>query len=70
LTLQNKNDGYTFKEVKGNPTGAFTDKEQTVTYVYTKNPVAGGSVTARYVDDKGNTISDNVVKTGNIGESY
>ncbi|PEF14932.1 hypothetical protein CON87_32370, partial [Bacillus cereus] len=38
--------------------------------MYTKNPVAGGSVTARYVDDKGNTISDNVVKTGNIGESY
>ncbi|MBS7577968.1 MULTISPECIES: leucine-rich repeat protein [unclassified Enterococcus] len=33
LTLE----GYTFKEVQGNPAGSFTDQEQTVTYVYTKN---------------------------------
>lgn len=35
-------DGYVVKEVQGNPTGQFTDKVQTVTYVYTKdklNPV-------------------------------
>ncbi|WP_424350113.1 MucBP domain-containing protein (plasmid) [Latilactobacillus sp. 5-91] len=31
--------GYTFKEVKGNPNGIFLDKAQTVTYVYTKDPV-------------------------------
>ena len=30
--------GYTFKEVQGNPTGSFTDQDQTGTYVYTKNP--------------------------------
>ncbi|MBS7576936.1 MULTISPECIES: MucBP domain-containing protein [unclassified Enterococcus] len=30
-------EGYTFKEVQGNVTGTFTDQEQTVTYVYTKN---------------------------------
>lgn len=29
--------GYTFKEVQGNPTGQFTDKAQSVTYVYTKD---------------------------------
>lgn len=31
--------GYTFKEVQGNTSGTFTDQEQTVTYVYTKNSV-------------------------------
>ena len=62
--------GYTFKEVQGNPTGAFTEEEQTVTYVYTKNPVAGGTVTARYVDGSGNPITENAVFIGNVGESY
>ncbi|MDU2264656.1 MAG: MucBP domain-containing protein [Enterococcus faecalis] len=60
--------GYTFKEVQGNPTGAFTEEEQTVTYVYTKNPVAGGTVTARYVDGSGNPITENAVFIGNVGE--
>ncbi|OEG22392.1 hypothetical protein BCR24_15720 [Enterococcus ureilyticus] len=32
-------DGYTFKEVNGNPNGTFTDTAQTVTYVYTKNTI-------------------------------
>ena len=62
--------GYTFKEIQGSASGQFTDKEQTVTYVYTKDPVAGGNVTVKYVDGAGNTISDNVVKSGNIGDDY
>jgi uncharacterized surface anchored protein len=62
--------GYTFKEVQGSASGQFTDQEQTVTYVYTKDPVAGGSVLVKYVDGAGNTISDNVVKSGNIGDDY
>lgn len=37
-TTQKDVPGYTFKEVQGNPTGSFTDQDQTVTYVYTKNP--------------------------------
>lgn len=36
-TEQKDIDGYTFKEVQGKKSGAFTDQEQTVTYVYTKN---------------------------------
>ena len=31
--------GYTFKEVQGSASGQFTDQEQTITYVYTKNSV-------------------------------
>ena len=69
-TEQKTVDGYTFKEVQGSATGTFTDQAQTVTYVYTKDPVAGGDVTAKYVDTDGNKISDNVVKSGNVGETY
>ncbi|MGT9146139.1 MucBP domain-containing protein, partial [Enterococcus faecalis] len=62
--------GYTFKEVEGNATGQFTDQAQTVTYVYTKNSVAGGDVTVKYVDEDGNSISENVIKTGNVDDQY
>ncbi|EGO8651620.1 hypothetical protein EFL05_12090, partial [Enterococcus faecalis] len=63
-------EGYTLKEVRGNSTSKFTDQVQTVTYVYVKNPVKAAEVTAKYVDTEGNKISDNVVKTGNIGDDY
>ncbi|GGC78984.1 MucBP domain-containing protein [Enterococcus wangshanyuanii] len=36
-TKQQEIAGYTFKEVRGNVTGKFTNQAQTVTYVYTKN---------------------------------
>ncbi|MBO0423561.1 MucBP domain-containing protein, partial [Enterococcus plantarum] len=56
-TEQKTIEGYTFKEVQGNPSGTFTESEQIVTYIYAKNPVAGGDVTASYVDELGNEIS-------------
>ncbi|WP_424350087.1 MucBP domain-containing protein (plasmid) [Latilactobacillus sp. 5-91] len=62
--------GYTFKEVKGNPNGIFSDKPQTVTYVYTKDPVKAADVTVKYQDEAGNKLADNVVKSGNIGDQY
>ncbi|WP_394530388.1 MucBP domain-containing protein [Lactococcus lactis subsp. lactis] len=62
--------GYTFKEVQGSATGTFTDQAQTVTYVYTKDLIAGGDVTAKYVDTDGKKISDDVVKSGNVGDAY
>jgi hypothetical protein len=69
-TEQKEIAGYTFKEVQGNVSGQFTNQAQTVTYVYTKNPVAATDVTAKYVDTEGNTISDDVVNSGNIGDKY
>lgn len=63
-------DGYILKEVQGNPTGQFKDKAQIVTYVYTKNPVKAADVTAKYVDTEGNKISDDIVKSGNVGDDY
>lgn len=69
-TKQKQIDGYTFKEVQGNPTGKFTDQEQTVTYVYTKNPIKAADVTAKYVDESGKEIADSDIKSGNIGDKY
>lgn len=66
-------EGYTFKEVKdNNATGVFTDQAQTVTYVYTKNLVAGADVTIKYVDEDNQSIpgiSDKII-SGNVGDSY
>lgn len=62
--------GYTLKEVQGNVIGKFTDKVQTITYVYKKNIATGGVVTVKYIDTDGNTISEAVNKLGNIGEDY
>lgn len=69
-TQQKDIPGYSFKEIQGNPTGNYTANDQEVTYVYTRSPVAGGDVTAKYVDTDGQTISENVVKSGNVGENY
>ncbi|MBV7390397.1 MucBP domain-containing protein [Enterococcus sp. ALS3] len=63
-------DGYTFKEVKGNASGTFTTDPQTVTYVYTKDPVKKAEVTIQYQDTEGNTLVPNDVKSGNIGDTY
>lgn len=52
--------GYSFKEVQGNTTGTFTEADQVVTYVYTKNEVAK-------IDDPVDSVKPNkpnvVVKT-------
>ncbi|WP_285004834.1 MucBP domain-containing protein [Lactococcus garvieae] len=64
--------GYTFKEVQGNPTGQFSDQAQTVIYIYTKDEITPitGSVIVKYEDEKGNTLSDSVIKSGAVGENY
>lgn len=64
--------GYTFKEVQGNKSGLFSTTPQTVTYIYTKNPIEikTGTVTIKYVDTNGNSISDEITKSGNVGSLY
>ena len=71
-TEQKAIDGYTFKEVQGNMSGQFTDQAQTVTYVYTKNEIPNltGTVLVKYVDTDGNKISEDIVKSGTVGEGY
>ncbi|MGM0168007.1 hypothetical protein IGI39_003019 [Enterococcus sp. AZ135] len=67
---QKKIAGYTFKEVQGNAAGTYTAQAQTVTYVYTKSTATAATVTAKYQDEKGKSLSDDVVVTGNAGEDY
>lgn len=64
--------GYTFKEVQGIPTGQFSDQAQTVVYIYTKDEITPvtGTVIVKYEDDKGNTLSDSVIKSGTVGDTY
>lgn len=70
-TTEQKNiQNYTFKEVKGNTSGSYSNEIQSVTYIYTKNPIKGGSVIVKYVDAQDNSISDDIVLSGNIGETY
>ena len=71
-TEQKAIEGYTFKEVQGNAAGQFTDQAQTVTYVYTKNEIPNitGTVLVQYVDTDGNKISEDIMKSGTVGEGY
>ncbi|MFG5372682.1 MucBP domain-containing protein, partial [Enterococcus faecalis] len=65
-------EGYTFKEVKDNtPTeGTLSDKEQSITFIYTKNPVKAKDLTVFYQDTDGNDISKSKVVPGNIGDTF
>ncbi|GAB7391324.1 MucBP domain-containing protein [Lactococcus garvieae] len=63
-------DGYTFKEVIGDANGTFTDQPQTITYVYTKDPVSAGDITVKYVDENNNSLLDNIILSGNIGDAF
>jgi len=67
-------DGYTLDESKlpANAKGTLSDQVQTVTYVYTKNPVKAADVTVSYVDEDGNAIPSVSPQTisGNVGDSY
>ena len=66
-------DGYTFKEVKGDASGTFTDQSQTVTYIHIKDPVQPnieGTVITKYVDEDGKEISLQNVTSGTVGTAY
>ncbi|WP_261911889.1 MucBP domain-containing protein, partial [Lentilactobacillus hilgardii] len=64
--------GYTASKPASDPVDGLTQdsKDDVQTIVYTKNPVSGGNVTAKYVDENGNPIADDVVASGNVGDPY
>ena len=64
--------GYTLdtKQLPKNGTGVMSDQAQTVTYVYTKDPVKAADVTVEYVDTDGNEIHASQVISGNVGDDY
>ncbi|MGF2167093.1 MucBP domain-containing protein [Enterococcus casseliflavus] len=65
-------DGYTLDEsqLPENSKGVFSETAQTITYIYTKNPVPAADVTIEYVDIEGNEIHPSQTISGNVGESY
>lgn len=50
--------------------GIFSETAQTVTYIYTKNPVPAADVKVEYVDTEGNEIHATQTISGNVGDSY
>ncbi|MBX9115746.1 LPXTG cell wall anchor domain-containing protein [Enterococcus casseliflavus] len=67
-----KIDGYTLDEsqLPENSKGVFSETAQTVTYIYTKNPVPAADITVEYVDTEGNEIHASQTISGNVGDSY
>ncbi|GAB5145489.1 hypothetical protein RMBD9P1_01550 [Enterococcus faecalis] len=65
-------EGYTFKEVKDNvlTEGTLSEEEQSVTFIYTKNPVKAKDLTVYYQDTEGNEISVPKTVTGNVGHKF
>ncbi|EAD5566105.1 LPXTG cell wall anchor domain-containing protein [Listeria monocytogenes] len=62
-------DGYSLKTTPANANGTFSTNPQTVTYTYTKDPIAQ-PVTVNYIDTDGKTIAPTETLSGNIGENY
>ncbi|MDV7689215.1 MucBP domain-containing protein [Enterococcus casseliflavus] len=65
-------EGYTLDEsqLPENSKGVFSETAQTITYIYTKNPVPAADVTVEYVDTEGNEIHSSQTISGNVGDSY
>ncbi|EIZ3606600.1 MucBP domain-containing protein [Listeria monocytogenes] len=62
-------DGYSLTTTPANANGTFSTNPQTVTYTYTKDPIAQ-PVTVNYIDTDGKTIAPTETLSGNIGENY
>ena len=65
--------GYQYAHLAANSapaTGQFIDGDLTVTFVYTKAPVAQGTVNVKYVDDSGNQIAPDKTLSGKVGDPY
>ncbi|MFS1066654.1 MucBP domain-containing protein [Enterococcus casseliflavus] len=65
-------DGYTLDEsqLPKNSKGVFSETAQTITYIYTKNPIPAADVTIEYVDREGNEVHASQTISGNVGDSY
>lgn len=65
-------DGYTLdkSQLPENNKGTFSEKAQTVTYIYTKNPIPAADITVKYVDTEGKEVHPSQTISGNVGESY
>ena len=84
VTLQKSFNGYHFVTVNGNRSGKYMDGVVEVTYIYAldeeetvcpsddscQEEEKTGMVVARYIDEKGNTLTDEVITEDKIGSNY
>lgn len=63
-------DGYTLKETTGSTSGQFTNTTQNINYVYEKTPIQNGTVTIKYQDTSGTSLTNDTTLTGEIGTTY
>ncbi|EPO9374957.1 class 1 internalin InlJ [Listeria monocytogenes] len=64
-------EGYTLSTEPTNATGQFTSREQTVNYIYTKNPAPEkGVVEIHYVDENNKQLSSATKISGTVGDNY
>ncbi|OFF83711.1 internalin [Listeria monocytogenes] len=64
-------EGYTLSTEPTNATGQFTSSEQTVNYIYTKNPAPEkGVVEIHYVDENNKQLSSATEISGTVGDNY
>lgn len=71
-TTQLEISGYDFVRVEGDKEGKFREKPQLVTYVYKKKVVSdeNGKVISKYVDEDGNTLYNDLIYSGRLGDNY
>lgn len=62
--------GYTLTEMPSNAQGEFSLEEQTVTYIYSKNPVPAKDITVQYTDEDGMELAPTETLSGNVDENY
>ncbi|NSS93510.1 MucBP domain-containing protein, partial [Enterococcus faecalis] len=61
-------DGWALKEMPENSVGKFSNKKQTISYVYEK--ADSSPVTVKFVDTTGQSIYDDIVLNGKKGNTY
>ncbi|MCP7659024.1 MucBP domain-containing protein [Listeria monocytogenes] len=62
--------GYTLTEIPTKSQGEFSLEEQTVTYIYSKNPVPAKDITVQYTDEDGIELAPTETLSGNVDENY
>ncbi|MBC1545940.1 LapB repeat-containing protein [Listeria sp. FSL L7-1435] len=62
--------GYTLTEMPTNAQGEFSLEEQTVTYIYAKNPTPAKDITVQYTDEEGVELATSDILSGNMDEDY
>ncbi|MCD2247195.1 MucBP domain-containing protein [Listeria marthii] len=62
--------GYTLTEMPTNAQGEISLEEQTVRYIYSKNPLPAENITVKYTDEEGMELAASDTLSGHVDEDY